>query len=407
MEEYFTESQARVNYITLSAKDLETSIVIDESDIETEYQIYIDEFDRTERKSVSHIMLNIDSNRTKQEAIKILENTKKRLSKGEVFDSLVLEISDDEGTRDSGGSLGVTDGTLLPTEFEEALLSMVEGEVFGPIELNSSVHLIKLTEKEIPTPKPLELMQAQIEENLASEAALDAYGELLDIASDLVFTMGSLEAISEELSSKSIDSGLFSFSEASDELNNPSILDIIFDTNSENNLIELIEISDQSSILIERTDFQAERLIDLNSIKEEVTKDYKLMTTKNLANDFVNKTLTELNAGEDFKKIAKNTNSELESYKGLKRDSSLLTSEAIVNIFNLPRSKVGNSYDSSVLINGDHVIYRLDSVKNNETQTDSEIQKGFFDFLSEERALAEYSELLFAVQENSEVTRNN
>ena len=407
MEEYFTESQARVNYITLSAKDLETSIVIDESDIETEYQIYIDEFDRTERKSVSHIMLNIDSNRTKQEAIKILENTKKRLSKGEVFDSLVLEISDDEGTRDSGGSLGVTDGTLLPTEFEEALLSMVEGEVFGPIELNSSVHLIKLTEKEIPTPKPLELMLAQIEENLASEAALDAYGELLDIASDLVFTMGSLEAISEELSIKSIDSGLFSFSEASDELNNPSILDIIFDTNSENNLIELIEISDQSSILIERTDFQAERLIDLNSIKEEVTKDYKLMTTKNLANDFVNKTLTALNAGEEFKKIAKNTNSELESYKGLKRDSSLLTSEAIVNIFNLPRSKVGNSYDSSVLINGDYVIYRLDSVKNNEAQTDSEIQKGFFDFLSEERALAEYSELLFAVQENSEVTRNN
>ena len=66
---------------------------------------------------------------------------------------MALEISDDTGTKDSGGSLGVTDGTLLPPEFEEALYEMDEGQVYGPIELNSSVHLIKLTKREIPKPK--------------------------------------------------------------------------------------------------------------------------------------------------------------------------------------------------------------------------------------------------------------
>ena len=407
INDYFTEKKVRVNYITLSAKDLEASIVIDESDIETEYQIYIDEFDRTERKSVSHIMVNIDSERTKQEALEILDNAKKRISKGESFNSLVVDISDDEGTKDSGGSLGVTDGTLLPTEFEEALLNMNEGEVYGPIELNSSVHLIKLTKKEIPKPKSEESMRTQIRENLATEAALDSYGELLDKASDLVFSMGSLAAISEELSIKTTDSGLFSFSEASDTLNNTSILDIIFDTNLDNNLIELVEISDQSAVLIERTDFQDEKVIDLNSIKEEVAEDYKLMTTENLANEFVNNTLSELNEGEEFRKIAKNSDSELESYKGLKRDSSLLTSEAIAKIFNLPRSKAGKAYGSSVLKNGDYLIYRLDSIKNSETQMDPEIRKGFVEYLNEEKMLAEYSELLLAVKENSEVTRAN
>ena len=407
ISEYFTESKARVNYISLSAKDLETSIAIDDSDIETEYLIYLEEFDRTERKSVSHIMVNIDSNRTKEEAIEILENTKERLSKGESFNSLVIEISDDEGTRDSGGSLGITDGTLLPPEFEKALLNMVEEEVYGPIELNNSVHLIQLTEREIPKPKSLENMQSQIRENLSSEYALDAYVELLDKASDLVFSMGSLEAISKELAINSTDSGFFSLNQASNELNTPSVLDIIFDPNLDSNLIELVEISDQSALLIERIDFQGERVIDFNSIKAEVTEDYKLMATKNLANEFVNKVLTELNAGEEFRKISNNFDSKLESYKGLKRDSSLLTSEAIVNIFNLPRSKVGDAYGTSVLKNGDFLIYRLDSVNNNETQMDSETQKGFIDYLNEEKRLAEYSELLFAIQENSEVTRNN
>ena len=211
--------KTRVNYLTLSVEDFKSIVEISDTDIADEYQSYIDEFDTTERKSVSHIMLNIDSNRTSQEATKILENTKSRLSEGEDFSALVTEISDDEGTKDSGGSLGVTDGTLLPSEFEEALSGMNEGEIYGPIELTSSVHLIKLTKKEIPEPRSIESMQAQIKESLINETALANYGNLLDSASDLVFTMGSLDDIAKELNIKSIDSGLFSLNEASEDLN--------------------------------------------------------------------------------------------------------------------------------------------------------------------------------------------
>ena len=406
INDYFTEKKTRVNYLTLSVEDLKSAVDITEADVAEEYQIYVDEFDTTERKSVSHIMLNIDSNRSKQEAIKILENTKGRLSAGEDFSSLVAEISDDEGTKDSGGSLGVTDGTLLPSEFEEALLAMSEGEVYGPIELNNSVHLIKLTKKEIPEPKPLESMQAQINDNLITESALATYSELLDNASDLVFTMGSLGDIAQELGLKSIDSGLFSLSETGEDLNKASILEIIFDVREGDDLIELIETSDETAILFERIDFQDESVIDFNSIKDEVSEDYKLMVTKKMTSDFVEQLLVDLREGQDFGALASNTDFKLETYKGLKRDSSLLTSEAIANIFNLPRSKAGKVYGSSVSRNGDYLVYRLDSVKNQNTEMDPESKKGFFDYLTDQRVLSEYSELLFTVQENSKVTRS-
>ncbi len=406
INDYFTEKKTRVNYLTLSVEDLKSAVVITEADVAEEYQIYVDEFDTTERKSVSHIMLNIDSKRSKQEAIKILENTKGRLSSGEDFSSLVAEISDDEGTKDSGGSLGVTDGTLLPSEFEEALLAMSEGEVYGPIELNNSVHLIKLTKKEIPEPKAIESMQAQIKENLITESALATYSELLDNASDLVFTMGSLGDIAQELGLKSIDSGLFSLSETGEDLNKASILEIIFDVREGDDLIELIETSDETAILFERIDFQDESVIDFNSIKDEVSEDYKLMVTKKMTSDFVEQLLVDLREGQDFGALASNTDFKLETYKGLKRDSSLLTSEAIANIFNLPRSKAGKVYGSSVSRNGDYLVYRLDSVKNQNTEMDPESKKGFFDYLTDQRVLSEYSELLFTVQENSKVTRS-
>jgi peptidyl-prolyl cis-trans isomerase D len=405
--EYVTEKKTRVNYLSLSAEDMKSSIDIEDSDIEEEYQRYVDEFDTTERKSVSHIMLNIDSNKTKQEAIKVLENTKTRLSAGEDFNALVAEISEDEGTKESGGNLGVTDGTLLPEEFEEALSEMNEGEVYGPIELNSSVHLIKLTKREIPIPKSIEKMQAQIKESLITESALADYSDLLDKSSDLVFTMGSIGAIAEELNLQSADSGLFSINEVTEDLNAAPILEIIFDTNLDNNLIELIETSDKTAILFERSEFHDEKIIDFNSIKEEVSQDYKSLATERMANDFVNKTLANLNEGQDLNSVASNSDFKLETYKGLKRDSSLLTAEAIASIFNLPRSRAGYAYGSSIAKKGDYLIYRLDSVENTGTQMDAETKKGFSDYLTDQRTLSEYSELLFAVQENSKVTRTN
>ena len=405
--EYFTEKKTRVNYLSLSLEDLKSSVEINDSDIEEEYQRYANDFDTTERKSVSHIMLNIDSDRNKGDAIKILETTKNRLSTGEDFSALVLEISEDEGTKDSGGSLGVTDGTLLPSEFEEALSGMNEGEVYGPIELNSSVHLIKLTQKEIPTPKSIEEMRGQIEDSLITESALDNYGILLDKSSDLIFSMGSIDAIAEELNLQTKDSGLFSLNEVNKDLNAAPILEIIFDTNLDNNLIELIETSGETAIVFERSEFQDEKIIDFNSIKEEVSQDYQSEVTKRIANDFVTKTLADLTEGQDLNSIASNSDFKLETYQGLKRDSSLLTSEAIASIFTLPRSKEGNTYGSSIAKNGDYIIYRLDSVKNTGTDMDEETRKDFSNYITDQRTLSEYSELLFAVQENSEVTRSN
>ena len=405
---YVTPKKTRLNYIVLSADDLRGSVDISDSDILSDYQIYIEGFDTTERKSVSHIMINIDSNRTRKEAIKILENTKERLLEGEDFKALVLEISEDEGTKESEGSLGITDGTLLPDEFEEALSGMTEDEVYGPIELNSSVHLIKLTNIETPEPTSIEDMREQIKENLTNESASFNYGELLDNASDLVFTMGSIDAISKELNLKSIDSGLFALNEVNDILNFNSILEIIFDTNLENNnLVELVEISNKTAILFERSEFQDEKVIEFNSIKNLITKDYELKLTKERANDFITQALSDLENGGDFKKVALSKNAVLETYKGLKRDSSLLSAEAISNIFSLPRANSGNAYGSSVAVNGDFLIYRLDAVSTSTAQVDSNSEEGFYDYLNEQRALAEYSELFFAVQENSTVTRSN
>ena len=95
-------------------EDLKDDISVSQSDIQLEYDEYLNLFDSTVRKSVSHIMLNITDVRNIESALEELNTIKQRISNGEEFINLVSEVSEDEGTKDQGGSLGVTDGTLLP-----------------------------------------------------------------------------------------------------------------------------------------------------------------------------------------------------------------------------------------------------------------------------------------------------
>ena len=165
---YVTPDRAKVFYIYLSAEELQSTVKLSEQDIKLEYDDYLRDFDFSERKSVSHIMLNITDTRDSSAASEELILIKDRLNQGEAFEELVVEVSEDGGTKDIEGSLGITDGTLLPPEFEQALLSMEEGEIYGPIELLSSVHLIRLDEVIKPEPKTLEELSPKFREDLLS-----------------------------------------------------------------------------------------------------------------------------------------------------------------------------------------------------------------------------------------------
>ena len=173
-------------------------------------------------------MLNISDSRDLDAARKEIEVIKSRLTDGDSFESLVLELSEDEGTKNNQGSLGVTDGTLLPPEFEAALLTMDEGEYYGPIELLSSVHLIKLDEIIQPEPETLESKTQNIRENLISAKAEGMYIELLDRISNLTFSAEDIEQIGQEISQNVLSTEYLYEEELPDVLKGSSIKEYIF-----------------------------------------------------------------------------------------------------------------------------------------------------------------------------------
>ena len=404
---YFDPEKVKIDYIKLSSGDLEADIILSDDEIEDEYSDYLENFDNTTRKRVSHIMLNINESRDSLEATIALEDVLKRIKNGEEFNSLVTEISEDEGTKDMQGDLGMTDGTLLPPEFELALDSMQEGEVYGPIMLLNSAHLIKLISLTEPSPDSLEQKNETISKELLSRKAEEKYFEVLDDITELSYSLGSVKDIAEASSYEYIETGYFTRNSAPEELDNDSIDALLFNESVDGNFSELVEVSPTSFILFQLKEFVDERQLTFEEIKEELEADYVDSQVKIVSQNYIDELLASLEKDKTLNDISKAEDVSVETYLKLKRDSSLLPGRAINNIFSLPRSMQGNIYGSSQSSTGDFILYRLDAVNDTQNVLNEEELLNISNFLNQQKSISEISELQLTLQNSINIERYN
>ncbi|MEL0199212.1 MAG: SurA N-terminal domain-containing protein [Gammaproteobacteria bacterium] len=405
LQDYITPAKAKVSYIELDADTLVASIEVSPEEIKESYEDYLSDFDTTTRKTVSHIMLNIDDTRNEEEAIDSLIEIKDKLVTGGNFENFVKEVSEDGGTKDQGGSLGITDGTLFPPEFESALASMSEGDISDPIVLQDSVHLLKLVSLNEPTPQTLEERSDQIRNKLANEKAEDKYFQILDEVSEQSFNTDDLNQIASSIPFSVTQLDYFSENNTPDLLNKANIRQFIFDDYENTNFPELFENEELQAVLVLVESRQDEIQLTFDQSRDQIIKDYVESAAISSSELFASEQLSSLNEGKSLEKIAEENDKQIETYVKLKRDSALLPINSIDNIFSISRNKAGNSFDSILLSSGDVLIYRLDAVRSGGNSFNEEQVASLSDFLDQQFSLSELSELETNLKDSLSVQR--
>lgn len=94
-----------------------------------------------------HILMEVDAGEAaRAEALRKIEDIKKRLDSGEDFAEIAKQFSQDPGSASNGGELGFVDrGTFVP-EFEEAAFQLKNGETSGIVETQFGFHILKMVE---------------------------------------------------------------------------------------------------------------------------------------------------------------------------------------------------------------------------------------------------------------------
>ena len=162
-----------VDYLLLDPQALRTEIEISDDELFDYYEANPEEFTREEQVRARHILLQVGSDRTDQQAEEQMLAIRARLDAGEDFAALATELSDDPGSKAQGGDLGFFGRGEMIGEFEEAAFTAQPGEVVGPVRTNFGFHLIKVEDRREAGRSSFADVQEQIRSRLLGQRAQD------------------------------------------------------------------------------------------------------------------------------------------------------------------------------------------------------------------------------------------
>ena len=182
---FLDEERRTLQYLILSSDVYADNVQVDEALIQTAYDEYLAEQESNLQRRASHIMLDVANYSSKEEAINKISEIKSKLDSGSLtFVDAVAEFSEDDATVASGGDLGFSAGFAFPEEFESALKGMSLNAISNLIDLEDTLHILKLTELIEPEIKSFAESAKELRaEFIASEAtaklqdAVSAYEE--------------------------------------------------------------------------------------------------------------------------------------------------------------------------------------------------------------------------------------
>lgn len=309
-DNYKTDPQVQLKYLTFTYESVGRKIDIDSSKIEEYYRSNLEEFQVPEQRHARHIILQAteeDSPERHQEQAEKAAEVMELAKKGQDFSALAQEFSEGP-SKDSGGDLGFfSEGQMVPS-FDRAVFSMQAGEISEVVKTQFGYHIIKLEEIEEEKTRPLEeaaaeittLLQQKEAENLAFQVANDAY--------EGIIRAGSLTKYAEENPNITIEQTDFisKTNAPADLKNDAQFLNKAFELNK-GELSSLIRGQSGYAILFVE-DVKAPQTPAFENIKDTLVEDYKKAESIKMAEIAANEVLKELHEGKELEALAQKMN---------------------------------------------------------------------------------------------------
>ena len=170
---FLSKEQRDFSYIVLNYDAFKEQVEIPENYIEEAYADYLNDTSQLIQNRISHHMIDKGNYESEEAARSKISDDYQMIQSGQMsFEDLVATSSEDLASKDSLGDLGLSSGDAFPPEFEEAILGLNLNETSQVIELEDSLHILKLTEVLKPTIKTKAEMEKELQDELVDAEAL-------------------------------------------------------------------------------------------------------------------------------------------------------------------------------------------------------------------------------------------
>ena len=152
----------------LLKREVHDKVVVEPKEVKDYYNSNLEDFKAPQQVRARHILIRIPTDATevrRKEALKVIQNALGRIQKGEAFEEVAKEVSQD-GSAPQGGDLGYFGRGRMVPEFEKVAFSLEKGQVSDTVETEFGYHLIKVEDRRPARTKLFQEVASEIEELL-------------------------------------------------------------------------------------------------------------------------------------------------------------------------------------------------------------------------------------------------
>ena len=357
---YMTPLTLDVEYLRLAVADLAGGLDLEvgEDELRAMYEEDRAAASSADARDSAHILIQVNDAIDDATALKRITEIAERIDQGEDFAQVAKETSEDLGSAEQGGALGLAGKGVFEAPFEAALWDLTTiGQVSQPVRTAFGYHLIKLNniivteypsfENELPALRDrikTELAEEQYSDRLdqLERSAYDERFALSETAAELNLPVVQRSGITQDYSPNSADG---SEPNASDLLlSNPDVLEALFSEEvlaGENS--QMIQVSDTESVVVR----VAQQYEPMEIALAEVTKEIQdqLRSEKGLASLEEAKldAIDALAAGTGVSEVASSLGQRWITLENVARVSGVenVPVEILQEAFRLPRPPAG------------------------------------------------------------------
>lgn len=365
--EYRAPEAVAIEYVELNAATLPVPQA-DEAALRARYEQEKARFVASEQRQAAHILIGVaagaDAATQKAAEQKAAQLAAQAKQPGADFAALARANSDDPGSKDAGGDLGLVEkGVMGDQAFDDALFAMQPNQVSAPVKSAFGYHIIKLGEIKSGQQVPFE----QSRDELAREQGeADREKQFNDVAGRLVDSVNknptALEPAAREMNLPVQKLGPFPRGGGEGIAANPLVQRAAFSEIlvQDGTVSDPIEIAPNHNVWIRVVQHTPERTLPLAEVRDRVVAAIRADRTRKASAAAADAVLARVAKGETLEAVAAAQGLQVSALQAIPRGAPQPTQEANAAIFAVQSPAPGKVSTGKVdLPDGGHIVFAV------------------------------------------------
>lgn len=196
-KEFMTPDQVVIDYLELKKSSFFDQVTVKDDELQAAYEK--ETANLAEQRRAAHILIEVNDKVSEAQAKAKIEDIQARLAKGEKFEALAKEFSQDPGSANNGGDLGFAGPGVYDPDFETALYGLKQDQVSVPVRTTFGWHLIKLLGVEAPEVPSFASLKDKLTRELKAQQVEQRFVEATKQLEDAAFEASDLAQPASDL----------------------------------------------------------------------------------------------------------------------------------------------------------------------------------------------------------------